>query len=205
MFSRNSAERYGYHMNTYYSFDNFDLDLNGSSFQIIIWGLYIGVVLGTLGSILFRVYSGKIIRALINASADGENSAKTLAELGLEKNFLIRKYLRDDSVLRRSVLSCGDTLLPPSGNKFKIFWYETFLRTDIPRKTNFNTAKFYLPEENRSAAELRFREESHPVRNFILAAAGLLAVTIFVSYALPELLTMLDNFITQVKPESKYY
>ena len=205
MFSRNSAERYGYHMNTYYSFDNFDLDLNGSSFQIIIWGLYIGVVLGTLGSILFRVYSGKIIKALINASANGENSAKTLAELGLEKNFLIRKYLRDDSVLRRSVLSCGDTHLPPSGNKFKIFWYETFLRTDIPRKTNFNTAKFYLPEENRSAAELRFREESHPVRNFILAAAGLLAVTIFVSYALPELLTMLDNFITQVKPESKYY
>jgi gas vesicle protein len=63
-------------MNNYYSFDNFDLDLNSSSFQIIIWGLYIGVVLGTLGSILFRVYSGKIIKALINASANGENSAK---------------------------------------------------------------------------------------------------------------------------------
>ena len=192
-------------MNTYYSFDNFDLDLNGSSFQIIIWGLYIGVVLGTLGSILFRVYSGRIIKALINSGADAENSAKTLAELGLSKNFLVRKYLKDDSVLRRSVLICGESHLPPSQNKFKIFWYETFLRTDIPRKTNFNTAKFYLPEENRSAAELRFREESHPVRNFILAAAGLLAVAIFVSYALPELLTMLDNFITQVKPESKYY
>lgn len=192
-------------MNNYYSFDNFDIDLNGSTFHIIIWGLYIGIMLGTLGSILFRVYSSKIIKAITACGASDENSAKTLEELGLAKTPLVKKYLKDDSILRRLVLVCGDSHKSDTSNSLKVFWYEKFNRTDVPEKIDFENAKFYIPEENRAAAELRFREESHPVCSFILAAVVLLAAAVFAIYALPQLLTMLDNFITQVKPESKYY
>ena len=192
-------------MNHHYSFDNFNIDLNVSSFQIIIWGIYIGILLGTLGSVLFRVYSSKIIKALVANGASDESSAKTLSELGLLKTPFVRMYLKDDSVIRRSVLVCGSSHKKSSTNKFKIFWYESFIRTDIPKVIDFENAKFYLPEENRAGAELRFKEEAHPVRSFILAAVIMLAAALFAIYALPELLSMFDNFITQVKPESKYY
>ena len=192
-------------MNHHYSFDNFNIDLNVSSFQIIIWGIYIGILLGTLGSVLFRVYSSKIIKALVANGASDESSAKTLSELGLLKTPFVRMYLKDDSVIRRSVLVCGSSHKKSSANKFKIFWYESFIRTDIPKVIDFENAKFYLPEENRAGAELRFKEEAHPVRSFILAAVIMLAAALFAIYALPELLSMFDNFITQVKPESKYY
>lgn len=192
-------------MDKYYSYENFDIDVNGSMFPLIIWGLYIGIVCGALGSILFRVNSSKIIKALLAQSATDESTAKTLAELGLREKFLFRYYLKDDSVLRRSVLVCGDSHKSLSVGKFRRFWYEKFLRTSIPEKIDFSSAKFYIPEENRIAAELRFQAEDHPVRNFIFAAVGLFAVAIFATYAVPELLLMLDNFIGTVKPESKYW
>ena len=66
-------------------------------------------------------------------------------------------------------------------------------------------ARFYLPEEKRITAELRYSEEKHPVRSFVLAALGLLALAAFTIFVLPELLTMVDNLITQVKPQSKFY
>ena len=188
-----------------YSFDNFNVDLSGSNFQIIIWGIYIGILLGTLGSIMFRVYTSKIIKALIKNSAFDESSAKTAAELGLGKKAFIHHYLKDDSAIRRYVLVTGESHKTVKTNAFNTFWYEKFLKTELPQKMDFENAKFYLPEENKIGAELRFIEERHPVRSFIIAAIVMLAAAIFAIYALPELLVMFDNFITQVKPESKYY
>ena len=62
-----------------------------------------------------------------------------------------------------------------------------------------------MPEEKRITAELRFPAEKHPVRNFILAALGLSAVAVFIVLALPELLVMFDNFVTQVKPMTRRF
>ena len=58
------------------------------------------------------------------------------------------------------------------------------------KKIDYSTARFYLPEEK------------HPVRNGILAVILVTAVAAFAIFAIPELLTMLDNFVTQVKPQS---
>jgi hypothetical protein len=192
-------------MGKYYSYSNFDIDVNSSALPLIIWGIYIGIVLGALGSILFRVHSAKLVKALVKNSADSEEKSLTLAELGLGKGRLLKHYLKDDSVLRRSVLICGDCLKEEQAGGFRKFWYEKFLKTSIPQKTDFEKARFYLPEENRIAAELRFREEGHPLRDFIFAAVILFAVAVFAAYAIPELLLMFDNFLTTIKPESKFF
>ena len=57
------------------------------------------------------------------------------------------------------------------------------------KKIDYSTARFYLPEEKR-------------IRNGILAVILVTAVAAFAIFAIPELLTMLDNFVTQVKPQS---
>lgn len=188
---------------TYYNYDNFNIDVNGDTLPIIIWGIYIGIMLGVLGSIVCRIYSSRLVQSLVKNGAMDENSAKTLAELGLGKQFVVKRMLKNEqSSLHRCVICANREDFIPISNKFKVFWYEKFLREEIPAKLDFSRAKFYLPEEKRISAELRYQVEGHPIRSFILAAVGLFAAAFFASYAVPELLQMLDNFITSVKPES---
>ncbi|MBQ4354123.1 MAG: hypothetical protein IJC71_04440 [Clostridia bacterium] len=185
-----------------YFYENFDIDVNGTSMPLIIWGLYIGIVLGVLGSIICRIYSSRIITALVKNGCTDEASAKTLSELALGNTYFIRRMLREDSSLRRAVMMSGDASSPVQAGKLKTFWYTKFLRDDLPVKTDFSNARFWLPEEKRPGAELRYQIEGHPVLSFIFAAAALFAVAMFANFAIPELLQMLDNFITTVKPES---
>lgn len=188
---------------TYYNYENFNIDVNGDMLPLIIWGIYIGIMLGVLGSIICRIYSSRLIQSLMKSGAADEASAKTLAELGLGKQFVIKRMLSNEqSSLHRCVICANAADFIPASNKFKVFWHEKFLREDIPAKLDFASAKFYLPEEKRIAAELRYQVEGHPIRNFIIAAVGLFAAAFFAVYAVPELLQMLDNFITSVKPAS---
>lgn len=188
----------------YYNYQNFNIDVNGEMLPIIIWGLYIGIMLGVLGSIVCRIYSSRIIQALKKHSATDENSAKTLAELGLGKQFMVKHMMREQSSLRRYVICSNENESKPKATAWSKFWHEKFIREEIPTKVDFSTAKFYLPEDNRITAELRYQVEGHPIRNFIIAAIGLFAVALFAITAVPELLQMLDNFITTVKPQSKF-
>lgn len=187
-----------------YYYSNLDIDVNGSTMPLIIWGIYVGIMLGVLGSILCRIYSNRLIQALLKNGCCTADSSKTLDALGLRKQWLVLHMLKEDSALRRYVLASGDIYLPVKAGKLKKFWYEKFLRSEIPTKIDWDRAKFYLPEEKRIGAELRFQVEGHPIRNFIFAAIALFAVALFINFALPELLQMLDNFITSVQPESKF-
>ncbi|MBQ8334345.1 MAG: hypothetical protein IJX93_11300 [Clostridia bacterium] len=191
-------------MNTkLYSFENFDIDVNGSSMYVIVWGLYIGIMIGVLGALITRVYSARLISALVKCGATDAEHAVTLDSLDIKGKSMIRHMLKPGSVLYRTVECANREEFPEQKHSgLKKFWHEKFLSEEVPEKIPFELAKFYLPEERRISAELRFAVEEHPVRNFIFAAVGLFAVACFAVFAIPELLTMFDNFVTQVKPES---
>lgn len=189
----------------YYNYENLNIDVNGDMLPIIIWGIYIGIMIGVLGSIITRIYSGRLIQALVKNGASDAASAKTLAELGLGRQFVIKHMLKkEQSSLRRYVICANESDFAPKPNKFKVFWHEKFIREEIPTVLDLNAAKFYIPEESRITAELRYQTEGHPIINFVFAAVVLFAAAMFAVYAVPELLQMLDNFITQVKPASEY-
>ena len=190
-----------------YSYDNFDLtSINSASFLFLVGGLYVGILLGVLFSLIVRVHSHKIVKALSEHGAADRESAATLAELGLEKNRVVRGLLKTDGSLRRVVACANETEFPEKKRSaLSRFWHDRILRNPPSPETDFSAARFYLPEEKRITAELRFSAEKHPVRSFILAAAGLFALALFTIFVLPELLTMFDNLITQIKPQSRFY
>ena len=191
--------------NKLYSFENFNIDVNGSTMYIIVWGLYIGIMIGVLGALITRVYSSRLITALVKAGASDPDSAVRIDDLDVKGKAFIKYMLRPGTALNRILeVSNRDEFPVKEHSKLAKFWHEKFLFEEIPEKIPFDVAKFYLPEDKRIGAELRFTVEEHPVRNFILAAVGLFAVACFAVFAIPELLTMFDNFVTQVKPESKY-
>ena len=191
--------------NKLYSFENFNIDVNGASMYIIVWGLYIGIMLGVLFALITRVYSGRLIAALVKAGANDPSTAVRIDDLDLKGKAIVKYMIRPGTVLSRSLeIANRDEFPEVRHSAIRKFWHEKFLSEEIPEKIPYETAKFYLPEEKRISAELRYTVEEHPVRNFILAAVGLFAVACFAVFAIPELLTMFDNFVTQVKPESKY-
>lgn len=163
-----------------YSFENFDIDVNSSSMLVIIIGLAIGLLVGIILSLICKSVAGKVVKALGKHGAVDENSAKTIEELELGKVAFLKSVLKPGSALFKA-LACTD-----GGEK----------------KIDYATARFYLPEEKRISAETRFAEEKHPVRSGILAVILVSAAALFAVFVIPELLTMLDNFVTQVKPQS---
>lgn len=179
-----------------YSYQNLDINANDMSLPLIIWGICAGIVLGVIYALVCRTASGRLIKSLVRAGAADEASAKTLAELGLGKNFLTRSLLKEGSSMRRSVMMTADAFREEKPSKWQIFWYKTFLRDEIPQKIDFSKAKFYLPEENRIQAEVRYPVEAHPVFSGVLAVLLLIGVGVFATFALPELLQMLDNFLS---------
>ncbi len=189
-----------------YTYENFDVDLNGSSFLVVVLGLYAGILLGVLFSLIVRVNAHRVVKALSDAGATTRDDAKTLAQLGLAKNRAVRRMLATDGSMRKVVLCANESEFPERKlTGLQKFWREKILRDPLPPKTDFEIARFYLPEEKRITAEVRYAVEGHPVRNFILAAVGLTAAAVFTILALPELLAMFDNFVTQVRPQSKFY
>ncbi len=175
-----------------YSFDNFDLvSINSPSFLFLVGALYAGILLGVLSALILRVHSHKVVKALADRGASDRESAATLEELGLGDSRFAKSLLKTGSALRRVVLCANESdFRPAKVSALRRFWREKVLKDPDPPATDFEVARFY---------------ESHPVRSFILAAVGLLALTAFTIFVLPELLTMFDNLITQIKPQSKYY
>lgn len=163
-----------------YYYNNFDVDVNSGSFYLLIGAILAGVLIGILGSLVIRSSCGRIVKALLAAEANSEASAKTLTELGLGKSLTARMMLRTDSALAKVLRTPEDESLGYAG-----------------KSTPGRNTRFYLPEENRITASLRFSEEKHPIRDGVLSVILIALVFAFTMFVLPELLQMLDNLITQ--------
>ena len=182
-----------------YVYNNFDISYGGESLALIVGGICGGLLIGVLISLISRVNSYRIIAALKSGGAVDEGSAKTLAELGLSRKRILKRMLTGGSPVKKLIGVTGDGAYAAKRGKIASFWYGKFLKMDMPTKISFERAKFYLTEENRISAELRFKRERHPVMSFIFAFIVLAGAAGFAVYVIPELLQMLDNFITSVK------
>lgn len=163
-----------------YHYSNFDIDVNSGSFSLLVGAILFGILVGIIISLVVRSSCGKIVKALLAAKASSEGSAKTLAELGFGKSCTARMMLRTDSALAKVLRTPEDESFGYAGK----------------RTPNKNT-RFYLPEENRIMASLRFSEEKHPIRDGILSAVLIAAIFAVAVFVIPELLQMLDNLISQ--------
>ncbi len=191
--------------NKIYYYEHFDFDVNNGGLEILLWSIYAGIILGVLGALVYRVCAHSFLTAMINAGALDENRAVTLESLDFRGKWYIKRQFRSaGSMSRMFVCTNADTFPKKKCGAFTRFWHEKFLGDEIPTEIPFETARFYLPEDRRIAAELRFTAEDRPVRTFILSAVLLAAVIFAATLVIPELLQMLDNLMTQLTPESKY-
>ena len=176
-----------------YVYKNFNVDINGTTLPMIVWGIWAGVLIAIIFAVTIRAFTGSLISRLKSSDATTPDKAKTICELGVSA-ILAALFMRDTSSVMRYVKIANREEASYSNGLNGKNWKLTI--RIVGRSFSLKRAKLYLPEENRIGAETRYVCEEHPVRSVVIATIVLTAGAVFATYALPELLLMLDNFIT---------
>ena len=167
--------------------------------QLLKWGVftvYFALIIASLLAWYNRVVLGSFPRAVLDGECNSPESAKTMSELGYKKNPFVLFSLRFGSMLRREI-SCVEAEAWAKENagtkrsKFADFWLP-----EKKYKINFETDHFYIPEEKVDDIKRKFNPKGANLLSIILVCVISVLVCALLSFALPELIKMMDNFIT---------
>ena len=154
-----------------YYFEHLNLPEGGTTMTLLIWIVYAGLLIGSILATFDKYYCSGFVRALRDTGADAAEKAVSLDKLEIRGKWYLKGALKPGKALRKMVAVAGE-----EGRSV--------------RETGF-----YLPEEKRAPAQLRYENGKTPIRTLILAAVLLTVAAIAAQFVLPELLTMLDNFL----------
>ncbi len=169
----------------------------------IILGMVLGIIFASYLVIFNRRVHGDFIRSLINDDCSTPDKAKTLAEIGYLKNAAVRSALRSGNTYR-GIVRCVEAeeyytareqargeyeaRVAASGEKAPAFSSPEFHH-------DFNTSRFYIPEDIHFTATRRFEKKGTGV----FSAVAITVVSIVLFWAilkfLPDILQYIDNFV----------
>lgn len=133
---------------------------NATTVDFIAVSVFIAATLSTVFVYLNKNVVGKVVRALIAREANSPESALTLSELGLHKNLLVRSALKGKNGLRKLVNEAGDRIVMlPDGSSY----------SERDKKLDLASARFYIREENRIRAELRYSTKGSDIFMLIIS------------------------------------
>jgi hypothetical protein len=155
-----------------------DLLRNISALELTVWSIAIGSVCAILFTYYNRTILGGFVRTLISKEALSIDSAITLAEAGYQKNAFIRRALMKRDTFRKIVFEVDDEIMIASeGHSFSA-------RT---KPINLNTARFYVAQENKIMAELRYDNKGADIFGIITSIIVVLALAYVVTLVVPHL------------------
>lgn len=186
-----------------YVYDNFELYNPTVSMDMIVWSLCLGLGIGAVVSFVNRRALGGLVRKLTADGIDTPEKAVTLAEAGYGRNPVVRLALRTGRPLRRMVLCANEEEFVrrrPSEKASARRMRKLFsIEAEEKVVTDFSRARFYIPEDLRCTAETRYDLRGTSVPSLLLSLLLLLGIALAALYLLPELLTMLDNFLSMIR------
>lgn len=185
------------------AFDNFELYNPTLSLELIVWSVCIGLAFGAGATYVNRRIVGGFVRRLVKDGANTPETAKTLSEAGYGRNIFVRLALKPGKPLFRAMeLANADEMVyrqPSDGRAARILRRILSIEAEPKMQLDPDRARFYIPEEKRIAAELRYDAKGTTWPGLILAIILIIAMGFAVLYILPELFTFLDHFITLIE------
>ena len=167
---------------------------------MVVLALVIGMCLAAVAAIFNKRYLGDFARTVISAEALSPETAQTLEQLGYLKNTTIRSSLKSGTTLQRVVKCVEEEQYYAEMQKKREEFEQS--NTDkkvkfkeIPYKIDVSTAHFYIPEDLKYTAELKFEKKGTDWLSFILVVVGSIALALLIIWVVPELLQMTDNFL----------
>ncbi|MBE6606987.1 MAG: hypothetical protein E7633_00320 [Ruminococcaceae bacterium] len=154
---------------------------NISTLELVVWSIAIGSVWAIFCTYYNRTILGGFVRTLINSGALSVDSAMTLAEAGYQKNTFIKRALVKRDTFRKIVFEVDDEIVIASeGHSFSA-------RT---KPIDLNTARFYVAEENKIMAELRYDNKGADIFGVVSSVIIILALAYIITLVLPLILTL---------------
>ena len=185
-------ELYNYFVEKYFTVDTSALEHisfdGGVSIPLMFIGLFLGVLVASASAIYNKRTIGDALRYIISTGANSPESAKTLGELGYAKNTFVRSALKYGTALRKYVRCVEDDEIMANIVPDKKGFYPK-IKTDLDR------AHFYVPEEKRIAAELRYEKTGTSWLTFFAILIGGTLLLVFLIKIFPDLMMFVDNFV----------
>lgn len=176
-------------MQNIYLYENFELFNPFISVKLIVWAMFAGFVFAALLAVYNKRLIGGLVKTLLSEGCLSPDRALTVTELGYGTDWFIKNALRTDAVLLRLVSRVdpetdGENKQPPA---------KTRGGHDV---IDFEKARFYIPEELKYRAEVRYARKGTDFVAFgicvlIFAVAAFAAI-----FVIPELIQLIDNFIS---------
>lgn len=140
------------------------LDIDMITIPVLVWAVYFAFVIGIVASYYNKIYLGRAVRSVIDAKAYGEENAKTAEELGFAKSPLIL------SAIEKGILSRFIKIKEEEGQRL-----------------------YYMDEELRIRAELRYQGKKSELYFGIIGIIVFLILAFVAAEYLPELFDLLKD------------
>ncbi len=157
--------------------------LNG--LNLVIWSMYIGFMLATLLNYYNKKVMGRFVRLVIEKGALSADSALTLEELGYSNKQLIRRALQKPGALRKMVWEIDDNYR--TGEDGVLF-------SAREKELDLNLGKFYIPEERRIQAQLRYDDKGSDIFALIMCAVAFFALAVVACIWLPSIISAIHLY-----------
>ena len=161
----------------------------------VIAGICIGMIVAMIVSYFTRRKMNRIVKAFLDSDRTTPEKAGTVSEIGIDRTPGIKRLLRAGGTLRRTV-ECANPdeaeheAPAPAGAEKAV---RKIFSRDRGTVTDFETARFYIPEEKMESAEDRFAKEKMPPFMLVVWAILLIAAAVGAAFVIPELLKMAGN------------
>ena len=187
-------------------YENFTIQSNALfSIRGVLVGLTIGIIFASISTVYNKRYLGDFIRLLIYKNCIDPSSAKTLAELECARSAGVCNAIRSGGHLERWVRCAEEDLYYEAQEKQRIEHEELHKDEKHPPKfkeltfkRDCKTMHFYLPEELKDYAEVKFDAKGANWLGVIIVSAIAITVCLLACYFLPEVLTYVDNLLSLI-------
>lgn len=161
---------------------------------LVVMGLAIGLMIGVVVSYITRINSHRAVKALLFEGCLSPDTAKTVGQLNIRKKRQVKGIIKNGRHLEKVILCANlDDFTIEQGKGFGKFWKEKVLGKEAQAKIDFDTARFYIPEEKRIHAEVRYSNEGMSPVALVITLVIIAGVAVAALYLIPDLLQMAEN------------
>lgn len=174
--------------------------------RLTIVGLLIGVLIASFAVIFDKRVLGAFVRKLLREECLSSESAKRLSDLGFASKHTIKNSLRRGTTLR-SVVKCREeeeyyAKLAKEKEEYEQKRAEDpslpeFI--DVPYRVNADADHFYIPEEKKYTADIRFEKKGTSWITFVIALIVAVILFFVLIVSIPEILSLLDQLVGALK------
>ena len=181
------------------------------SLRLIIIGLTIGFCAAAVLTLIDKKHIGGLVRKMLYDECIGKENAKTLHELGYDKNPAVRGSLKKGSVLKRWVRCVEEDehneAIAKKREEFEKAHENdekmpTFKVVEFKREPDKH--HFYIDEEKKYSAEVKFDSKGTNLVSVILVILISILICAFLCFVVPDMITLFDNFVSGFKNNDKY-